>query len=139
MGSVAVEKEIAGEVGKVWALMSDFGNLRAWNSEIESCEVEGEGVGAVRTFSMGGITIKERLEAWDEATKSYSYSITEGPIPAKNYLAKVVLEDLGGTRTKVLWTSDFDAEGASEDDLIKLFEGIYSAGIAAVEKTVAVG
>ncbi len=135
MGAVTVEKEIAAEVQKVWGLMSNFGDLRSWNPQIETCELEGEGVGAVRTFSMSGITIKERLESLDDEAKSYSYSIIEGPIPAKNYLATVVLSDLGAGRTKVHWRSEFEAVGAKEEDLVKLFEGIYAAGIDSVEKT----
>jgi hypothetical protein len=119
--------------------MSDFGGLRAWNPQIESCEVDGEGVGAVRTFSMTGLTIKERLEALDESARTFSYSIIEGPLPATDYLATVEIGDAGAGQTRILWTSDFVPAGASEADLVALFEGIYRGGIKAVAKMAAAG
>ncbi len=136
MSKVRVEEEIAAEAEAVWDLMSDFGGLCSWNSGIESCELEGEGVGAVRTLSMGGLTIKERLESVDPTAKTYSYAIIEGPIPATGYLATVVISDAGQGKTKILWTSEFEPNGAPEADLVQLFEGIYAGGIKAAEKKV---
>ncbi len=136
MGNVRVEEEIAADAGKVWDLMSDFGGVKSWNSGIETCEVEGEGVGMVRTLGMGGISIQERLEKLDADNKTYSYAIIGGPIPATGYLAKVVVSDAGAGRTKIVWTSEFEPNGATEEDLVKLFEGIYQGGIKAVEKAV---
>ena len=52
-------------------------------------------------------------------------------------LATVTVSDAGPGRTKVLWTCDFEAQGAPEEDLAKLFAGIYEGGIQAVEKAVA--
>ncbi len=137
MAKVRVEKEIAGDAGKVWKLMSDFGALASWSPGIDSCELEGEGVGAVRTFSMGGLVLKERLESFDEAARTYSYAIVEGPVPATGYLATVQVGDAGAGRTKILWTSEFEPAGAPEADLVQLFEGVYQGGIKAVEKAVA--
>jgi carbon monoxide dehydrogenase subunit G len=136
MSKVRVEEEIAADSAAVWDLMSDFGALRDWNPQIETCEVDGDGVGAVRTFSMGGITIKERLESLDPAARTYSYSIIAGPIPVTGYLANVAVSDAGAGKTKIVWTSDFEANGAPEADMAQLFQGIYQGGIKAVEKKV---
>src|SRR5262245_21114819 len=75
MAEVKVEQEIGASADRVWKLMRDFGGLKAWNPGIESCEVEGEGVGAVRTIKMGAISITERLEHLDDAARTYQYSI----------------------------------------------------------------
>jgi len=139
MPKVRVEEVIEADPRDVWRIMSDFGGLRAWNPQIDSCEVEGEGVGAVRTFSMTGLTIKERLEAMDEGAKTFSYSIIEGPLPATDYLATVEIGDAGAGQTRILWTSDFVPAGAPEADLVALFEGIYRGGIKAVRKVAAAG
>ncbi len=137
MAKVKVEEEIAGDAAAVWKLMSDFGGLKAWNPAMKSCEIEGDGIGAVRTIDMGGdIVIVERLESLDEAVKTYTYSIIEAPLPAKGYLAKVVVSEPQPGRTKILWTSEFEPDGAPEADLIGLFEGIYKGGIQAIEKAV---
>ena len=136
MANVKVEEEIAADTNAVWKLMSDFGGVKEWNAGIDGCEVEGTGVGSVRTLSMGGISIKERLESLDDEAKTYSYAIIEGPIPATGYLATVQLSEAGPGRTKVLWTSEFEPNGAPVEDLVKLFEGIYQGGIKAAEKAV---
>lgn len=136
MPKVRVEEEIAAEARAVWRIMSDFGAMKTWNPQIETCEMEGEGVGAVRTFSMSGLTIKERLESLDELRMTYSYSIIEGPVPATGYVATVTVSGAGAGRTRILWTSDFEPAGAPEADLIALFEGIYRGGIQAVAKVV---
>jgi carbon monoxide dehydrogenase subunit G len=137
MANVRVERQINGDSQKVWDLMSDFGGLASWNPQIDSCEVAGQGVGAVRTLSMGGLVIKERLESIDAASRKYSYAIIEGPVPATGYLATVQISDAGSGKTTVLWTSEFEPAGAPEEDLVKLFEGVYQGGIQAAEKAVA--
>lgn len=139
MSSVRVEEVIAAEPQAVWRLMSDFGGLKAWNPQIDSCELAGQGVGAVRTLSMSGLTIKERLETLDAAAMTYSYSIIEGPLPATGYLATVEVSDAGNGRTRVVWSSKFEPAGAPESDLVALFEGIYRGGIQAVEKVASAG
>ena len=133
MAQVRVEEEIAGDAAAVWNLMSDFGGLKAWNPGMESCELEGEGVGAVRTIVMpGGISLRERLESLDHANKTYSYSIVEAPLPATDYVATVVVSEAAPGRTKIVWSSEFEPAGAAESDLVALFEGIYKGGIQGV-------
>jgi hypothetical protein len=40
----------------------------------------------VRTLSLkGGGTIVEALENWDDANRSYKYTILSGPLPVANY------------------------------------------------------
>ncbi len=134
MSNVRVEEEISADSTAVWNLMSDFGGLCSWNPGIETCDLDGEGVGAVRTIGMGGISLKERLESLDGDAKTYSYSIVEGPIPATGYVATVVISDAGAGKTRVEWSCEFEPNGAPEADLIQLFEGIYRGGIQAVEK-----
>src|SRR6185295_8600912 len=92
----------------VWDLVSDFGGVGRISPEVESCKVEGEGVGAVRTINTSGIIIQERLEALDGKTYTFSYSMLEGPIPFKNYLAHVTLTDAGPKRTRIKWAGSFE-------------------------------
>ena len=100
MAEVKVEQEIGASADRVWKLMRDFGGLKAWSPGIESCEVEGEGIGAVRTIKMGTISLKERLEYLDDATRTFRYSIVEGPIPVSEYLATVSVSEAGPDRAR---------------------------------------
>lgn len=136
MGEVRVEEEIDAAPEKIWEVVRDFGGVRNWNEAIDGCEVEGSGVGSIRTLRMGSIEIQERLEHTDDQGRSFSYSIVAGPVPVENYLASMTIHDAGGGRSKVTWQGTFDPKGASEDDCAKLFQGVYEAGIAALRKTV---
>ena len=58
---------------------------------VESCESEGEGVGALRKIKMGANVVIERLESFDDDARTLSYSIQDGPIPVQNYLATIAV------------------------------------------------
>ncbi len=138
MAEVEVSGEVAAEAGEVWRLVRDFGGIAAWMPGLESCELEGSGVGAVRTVRMGPVEIRERLEELDEVARRLRYSIVEAPVPAREYLATVVVEELPGGRTRVVWGSRFEpAAGASEADLEALFRGVYEGGIAGLRSALA--
>ena len=80
MAELNVERDFGASAGDVWEKLGDFAEL-GWMPGVGSVEVEGEGIGAVRSIAMGPAKIVERLEAHDNAARSLSYSITEGPVP----------------------------------------------------------
>ena len=133
MAQVEVRDEIDADVTKVWDLVSDFGGVNRISPDIQSCEVEGEGIGAVRTINTNGIIIQERLEGLDPVARTFSYSMLEGPIPFKKYLANVKLEESGGGRTKINWAGSFEPAGMPEEQLCQLVEGIYRQLIAGIK------
>lgn len=135
MAEVIVREEIDASVDAVWDLMSDFGGVADNSPVIERCDVEGEGVGAVRTLHMqGGLQLQERLEAFDPAGRTWSYSIVEpAPLPLKDYLSTVTLTDADG-RCAVEWRSTFEPDGVSEEQAREMIRGIYTGGIAAARK-----
>ena len=64
MGSVKVVENVNASADRVWELFRDFGGISRFSQGIDSCTVEGEGVGAVRTLTMGGgLKLQERLES----------------------------------------------------------------------------
>ncbi len=127
MADVRIEDEIAGGVDAVWAKIADFGGIEEWAPRLEKCELEGEGVGSVRRISMGGMQIGERLEKLDEAGRSLTYSIVEGPMPVENYLATITVSDIGSGRSHIVWTCSFDAPGMSEEQAQGLAGGMEGA------------
>ena len=51
--------------------MRGFGEVMQWMEGVERCELEGSGVGAVRSITMaGGFQIRERLKL-DDAARSF--------------------------------------------------------------------
>ncbi len=96
MGETTVNAEFQASADTVWKLLVDYGGIGDWGPGIESCEVEGEGIGCVRAIGMpGGIVVKERLESLDDGARTLSYSIVEGPMPVENYLATIKVSEQG--------------------------------------------
>ncbi|MBT4365231.1 MAG: SRPBCC family protein [Desulfobacterales bacterium] len=101
------------------------------------CEVEGSGVGALRTITMpdSGDKIVERLEALDETLKSLSYSVVSGPPnPFDNYLATIQVQETGENQCEITWSTTFDPVGISEADATMALEGAYTGFLGAIKK-----
>ncbi|HSJ96400.1 MAG TPA: SRPBCC family protein [Myxococcota bacterium] len=141
MSEVHVNEPVAAPAAKVWELVRDFGGVAKWGGPaLQSCTVEGAGIGAVRRIGLpGGLTIAERLEAYDEAGRSLSYAIVEkSPIPVKDYLSTIrVLED-GPQACRVDWASRFEPDGASAEQAQAMIRGVYAGGIAGLRKALGV-
>ncbi len=135
MGSVKVVETVNASADQVWELFRDFGGITRFSQGIDSCTVEGEGLGAVRTITMGGgLKLQERLEAFDDGGRTLSYAIIgDHPLPFDNYLSTVKVVDQGDACT-VEWSSTYDPKG-TEDQASGLIQGIYKGGIAGIKKT----
>lgn len=141
MSKVEVSESIAAPAAKVWELLRDFGGVAKWGGPaLQSCTVEGAGVGAVRRFSLpGGIALAERLEAFDDAGRTLSYAIVEkSPIPVKDYLATVRVVEEGAQACRVDWSSSFEPAGVSPEQAQTMIRGVYTGGIAGLRKALGV-
>src|SRR5262249_61034621 len=92
-----------------------------------------EGGRVRRIKNPDGATIVERLEAFDEIGRSYSYSIVQAPFPVTGYLSTLcVRETDDGTRTRVEWSGQFTPNGVSELEASRLFQSLYEDGLKAL-------
>ena len=134
MGSVKVVETVNASADQVWELFRDFGGITRFSQGIDSCTVEGEGLGAVRTITMGGgLKLQERLEAFDDGGRTLSYAIIgDHPLPFDNYLSTVKVVDQGDACT-VEWSSTYDPKGTA-DQASGLIQGIYKGGITGIKK-----
>lgn len=136
MAKIEVDREYTASADAVWERLADFGNM-GWMPGVESCTVEGEGIGAVRAISMGPMTIKERLESLDAEGRSLTYSIVEGPLPTQNYLATITVSEQG-SGCRVDWTATFDLpEGVDESAIAPAVAGSYGGALKALERELA--
>jgi len=141
MSEVQVSESIAAPAAKVWELVRDFGGVTKWGGPaLQSCTVEGSGIGAVRRIGLpGGITIAERLQAFDDAGRSLSYAIVEkSPVPLKNYLSTIRILEEGAQACRVDWSGTFEPDGASAEQAQAMVRGIYTGGIAGLRKALGV-
>ena len=141
MSEVKVSETIAAPAAKVWELLGDFGGVTKWGGAmLQSCQVEGEGVGAVRRIGLpGGLEIAERLEGYDAAKRSFSYAIIgKSPIPIKDYVSVCTVVETGANECRVDWNGTFEPDGVAEEQAQGMVRGIYVGGIAGVRKLLGV-
>lgn len=131
---VATSAEFPYPAEKVWKLIAGFNTLPDYHASITTSELlEG---GAVRkiglTEAAGGGYVVERLVYFNDATREFSYKITDlinCRFPLRNYQAYVRLEVIDVNNCRLHWGSVFTVEGATEkegDDLAKvIYQGCY--------------
>jgi hypothetical protein len=134
--AITVKKrtEAPGLPPEIWAIVGDFCAIKTWHPVVEDCVETKEGDVIFRTLSLkGGGTIKEKLTGKDDL--SYSYEIVESPLPVKNYKSKLWLEvDDEPDRSVIYWQSDFDANGASDDDAKAKITDVLAAGVKGIKQ-----
>jgi hypothetical protein len=141
MAKVAVSETIAAPAAKVWELLGDFGGVTKWGGPmLQSCKLEGEGVGAVRRLGLpGGAEIAERCEAYDAEGRSLSYSIIgESPIPIRDYVSTCRVVETGPNECRVDWNGTFEPKDVPEEQAQGMVRGIYTGAIAGVKKLLGV-
>src|SRR5262245_48562416 len=128
--SASVELPVSAE--KVWQLIGGFNSLPDWSPNIPRSEpTEGGRVRHLATSN--GETTVERLEKFDNAARSYSYSIVQTPLPITDYLATISVHDkAGGSGCRVDWSRTFIAKGVSDSEASKLVQGIFEDGLKAL-------
>jgi hypothetical protein len=128
--SANIDLPVSGEI--VWQLIGGFNSLPDWSPNIlRSQPTEGGRVRHLTTAN--GVTIVERLEKFDNAARSYSYSIVQAPFPITDYLATISVHDkAGGSGCFVDWSGTFIAKGVSDSEASKLVQGIFEDGLKAL-------
>lgn len=130
MATASAFIDIPATADQVWQLIGGFDTLPDWLPFISKSELsEGGRVRSLQTAD--GAVVVERLEAFDNAGKSYSYSILQAPFPATDYLATIRVE-AQGQGARVTWSGRFEPVGVSDKDVEELFFGIYSEGLKAL-------
>ena len=130
MATASAFIDIPASADQVWQLIGGFDTLPDWLPFIPKSELsEGGRVRSLQTAD--GAVVVERLEAFDNAGKTYSYSIVQAPFPATEYLATIKVE-AQGEGSRVTWSGRFMPVGVSEAEVEALFAGIYQGGLEAL-------
>ena len=133
MATTTVSIEISASVDQVWQLMGGFDSLPDWLPFIPKSMVSEGGRVRTLTTSDGG-TVIERLEAFDNRQRSYSYSIIQAPFPVVDYLSTIaVVATADSNITRVEWSGSFTPVNVSDADAEALFSGIYRDGLQALK------
>ncbi|MCG0283509.1 SRPBCC family protein [Streptomyces sp. PSAA01] len=138
MASTTATLDVSVPPERVWQLIGGFDALPDWLPYIsESVAAEGGRVRHLRNEE-GGVIV-ERLVAFDDAARSYSYAILEAPFPVTDYLSTLRVREVPGRpdASRVEWSGTFTPTGVSDDEAVALFHGIYADGLAALRNTLA--
>ena len=134
MSKISMSTKVGVSAEKVWELIGGFGALADWHPAVAKSELEEEDGATMRTLHLvGGGIIRERLERSDDEARTYTYSIVESPLPVANYSATIRVSGEGDDCT-VEWSSDFNSQGAPENDAVNAIQGIYQAGFDSLQK-----
>ena len=134
--AITVKKRIEapGLPPEIWEIVGEFCAIKSWHPAVAECEETKEGDVTFRTLTLkDGAKIKEKLTGTEDL--GYTYEIVESPLPVKNYKSKLWLEvDDEPDRSIIYWQSDFDANGASDDDAKAKITGILADGVKGIKK-----
>ena len=138
MTTVEVVETVNSNAQSVWDILGDFGGLTV-GGPITAFSIDGEGVGAVRTITMGGADVVERLEEFDAAAMALKYAIIndDSPLPVSGYSATIKVTDNGDNVCTVEWIGTFEPKGAPVEAASDVVRGIYTGGIAGARKATA--
>jgi uncharacterized protein YndB with AHSA1/START domain len=135
MAQVEASIDIPVSPDEIWQLIGGFGSLPDWlNSMPTSKLTDG---GRVRWLAnIDGETLIERLVAFDDAARSYSYSFLEAPFPVTDHLATLRVQPTdGGKGSRVEWFARFEPNGVTGQEasqLIRLIQRIFDDGLKAL-------
>jgi hypothetical protein len=132
MAQASANIDIAASPEQVWQLIGGFGSLPDWLPYVPNSELS-EGGRVRRLANPSGDTILERLETFDNAARSYSYSILQAPFPVTGYVSTLRFQETdGGRGSRVEWSGQFTPNGVSDQEASRLFQGIYEDGLKAL-------
>lgn len=137
MPTAKVSESIAADADAVFAILGDFAGIDG--PAIENKVIEGEGLGMTRTLTIGGGAVVERMDNYDPASRTLTYSIQNDdcPLPFAGYVATLVVTPTGEGTCRVDWFGNFYAKNVPDADAVNVAKGIYLGMIKAVQKQLA--
>ncbi len=115
---------------KVWEYVGDFCAIKDWHPAVKNCEIVEENHEKFRILTLqDDATIKEAKGG--KNPMGYMYTITESPLPVKDYnaLFDVEKKDNG---TLITWTATFLANGKPDQEAKDVISGIFEAGLNSI-------
>lgn len=121
-------------------VMEKFGSFCAigtWHPALAKCEESKDGNDQFRTLHLkDGGAIKEKLTK--TGPEGYSYTIVDGPLPVKDYMATFTIKkNDGNDDVKVSWVASFQAKGKTEPEAKVVMEGIFDGGLKSLAEMAA--
>ena len=138
MVEVSISFVFAQPIDVVWRPLRDFGSI-SWLPTASDCRIENalaaDQIGAIRSFSLGGAAVREKLLALSDLDHACSYLLLEGPLPVRNMVGEYRLWDITETGgTFGIWRATFDIADAQRDAAVDQITKLYAGGWANLKK-----
>ncbi len=130
---------ISAPVADVWQVAGDYAGIYDWHPAVKTTKIEAgpasDQVGSIRHCTLeNGAQLLETQTARSEAEHTYSYAITESPMPMKNHEGIVSLRPVtDGDETFIEWSATFDPEPGAETELPVMMREVIAAGLASLK------
>ena len=132
MQNVSIKKEIPVSAIKVWHLISALEGLDRYLEIFTSCEVVGNGVGAVRNCELfDGRKYSDKVIELNESTFTFKTELVSSDLPFKKYYPKIELKPLDESKCELTWSADFEVE-SSNNEMKELLKSTFNSGIEGI-------
>ncbi|HAV6035595.1 TPA: SRPBCC family protein, partial [Acinetobacter baumannii] len=117
MANAIATLEIPASPEQVWQLIGGFDSLPDWLPFVAKSELS-EGARVRSLILADGGNVVERLEAFNQQERTYSYSIIKAPFPIVDYLSTItVLETDKPNVSLVEWKGQFTPVNVSDEEV----------------------
>lgn len=124
MAATLVQEQFTAPPSAAWDLIGDFEGIERLFPAVTDVTIDGD----VRTFSMMGMRISERLVRRDDATRTLTYAIVDGvPIEAHEATMTVEPSDGGCTISWSVTTTPEDAQPLFSDTYGRALQSLHGA------------
>jgi hypothetical protein len=108
MSSTSASIQIPADPDRVWQLIGGFDSAPDWLPFILSSVVSDGGRVRTLTTKDGGVLL-ERLQAFDESRRTFTYSVDESPFPLTSYVSTLRVTEIPGRPDVALveWSGAF--------------------------------
>ncbi|BCG62556.1 MAG: mxaD protein [Methyloprofundus sp.] len=127
---VNVVKTINETDAKVWQLISAINGLERWFSIITQCDVQGAGIGAVRTLELkGGAKMIDTVIEINQQQQCFRYVRTEMPFPVTDYHGTVMVRKIDAQKTEITWLAEYVVADAQQAAMYTLISDTLTEGL----------
>ena len=128
---MSVEPKLSVPAELAWGAVRTFDHLDVWFPSMETCTIDGEGVGAHRRMDLvGGLgVITDILMALDDETCRLTYERPESPFPVSAYTGTVEVFRSFDSLAVVVWTVDFESLPEDSGPVADLLRAAIADGI----------
>ncbi|MFJ2582634.1 SRPBCC family protein [Kitasatospora aureofaciens] len=139
MAGTKVSTVVEAPAEKVWEVIGDFYSLGDWHPGLPEAghgnDLGGTAVGAVRIFDLGDTVLHETLLAYDEETRSYTYSLPDGTFELDGYRATLRVTPVTELDASfVEWSASYDVEAEHRKASSEQVHGVFTSGLAALRE-----